>query len=277
MSTFDELKAAFILITKRIIKEKLTTNIGKHKEYIRDLVPAYNKIIEFISYKEKSGITPEAQNVYKAELIKLRERFGECLRRLNINIELNTQLLVIYRVDPLIKLLDEWFENNTAALQASNYFTDSYDELEGAVGGQTSSKIPNINKETGTTSESANQNNLNMARDLTVPEFMRLCAQTINYNYEGNPLTLDSFISSIEYLQIVTTDPLKETLFRFVGTKLAGKAKEAVPRDAQNVEAIIINALKSQIKPDSSKVVAGRMIALRLDKKQIQEFSKTAE
>lgn len=53
-------------------------------------------------------------------------------------------------------------------------------------------------------------------------------------------------------------------------------AKEAVPNDAQNVEAII-NALKNKIKPDSSKVIAGRMMALRLDKKIVQDFSKNAE
>lgn len=294
MSNFEELKAGFTLVTKRIIKEKLTKNVEKHKEYIRDLIPAYNKIVEYVAYKERGGLLTSDQIEYKRELTKIRERFGECLRRLNINIELKSNLLLIYKVDPLIEVLEELIKNNTEALNASQYFTDEEDEeLEGAIGGfdpneKTSDKEskpstvnqPEANSNTDRRNENFhihyNNNNLNMARELSVPEFMRLAAQTINYKYSGDPLELDSFVDSIEYLQIVTTDALKDTLFRFVKTKLAGKAKEVVPNDAQNIEAII-NALKNKIKPDSSKVIAGRMMALRLDKKQVQDFSKNAE
>lgn len=58
---------------------------------------------------------------------------------------------------------------------------------------------------------------------------MRLAASTINKNYAGDPLTLESFLSSIELLRLVTPQNLEETLLRFVPKKLDGKALEAIP------------------------------------------------
>lgn len=279
MSSFDELKASFVLVTKRV------------KEYIKGLVPAYNKIIEYIAYKEKKGILPETQAEYKKELIKIRERFGECLRRLNINIELDDQLLILYKVDPLVKLLDDLIQNNTAAINASKYFTDEEvdeEELEGAVGGKSSNKKsfdaktqtdttnlsgPNLNNNQH---DNIRNNNINMANALTLPEFMRLAAQTINTKFNGDPLELDSFIDSIELLELVVTDDLKPTFVRFVKSKLKDRAREVVPHDTDDIETIK-RVLKENMKPDSSKVIAGRMMALKLDKKQVQDFSKQAE
>lgn len=278
MSTFDELKSSFILVSKRIIKEKLTTNVEKHKEYIRDLIPAYNKIVKFIAFKERSGLLPDDQTEYKKELLKIRERFGECLRRLNINIKLGNRLLVIYKVDPLIELLENLVKNNTDAINASNYYSDDEDEeLSGAVGGENSNKAEKLKtSNTQTNPSKIPKNNSNMANAMTIPDFMRLAAQTINKTFDGEPLELESFIDSINLLELVTTDALKPTLVRFVISKLKARAREVIPVNTDNIETIK-RVLRENIKPDSSKVIAGRMMALKLDKKQIQDFSKQAE
>lgn len=48
-----------------------------------------------------------------------------------------------------------------------------------------------------------------------------------------------AFISSIEYLELVATnDELRETLFRFVYTKLENSAREAISRNAATIEEI---------------------------------------
>lgn len=92
MSSFEELKQQFTLITKRIIKEKLTKNIQKHKEYIKDLVPAYNNIVKFVVAQFVPALGEPEKQQYKKQLTYFRSRFQECLGRLNIEAELATNL-----------------------------------------------------------------------------------------------------------------------------------------------------------------------------------------
>lgn len=59
-------------------------------------------------------------------------------------------------------------------------------------------------------------------------------------------------------------------------TKLAGKALESVPETPASVDDII-NGLKSNIKPDSSKVIEGKMMALKHDTSKPTDFATEAE
>lgn len=113
--------------------------------------------------------------------------------------------------------------------------------------------------------------------EMATPDFLRVCAQTINKNFTGEPLALTPFIRSIKLLQaLATTDTLRGILLNFVLSRLEGKALEAVPVEPENVQTIIDN-LKLKIKPDNSKVVEGRLLALNANKKSLQDFSKEAE
>lgn len=58
-------------------------------------------------------------------------------------------------------------------------------------------------------------------------------------------------------------------------TKLEGKALEAV--DSSDNLTAIVESLKKNIKPDSSKVVLGRMLAMKLNKLGSQEYAAKAE
>lgn len=107
-------------------------------------------------------------------------------------------------------------------------------------------------------------------------DLLRIAAQTINRNYFGDPLGLNAFINAIELLESVTEEENKDVLKRFILAKLEGKALEAIPPNPATV-LIIKEALKSKIKPDSSKIIEGRMLALKNDKISTQEFSKAAE
>lgn len=126
----EELKGNFTLVTKRIIKENLTSNIEKHKEYIRDLVPTFNAIISFYNFKISSGVTEELLIQIKAELKKYKAKFAECLRRLKIEAELGTNLLKIYNAEDFIKIIDSLNEINTSVLNASQLNeSDSEEEI----------------------------------------------------------------------------------------------------------------------------------------------------
>lgn len=163
--------------------------------------------------------------------------------------------MVTYEVGPFLELIDE-----LDASSSRHFIHTEIDESE--------SEGSEIFEETNIHS--------NMAQEMSITEFMRLAASTINKNYAGDPLTLESYLSSTEFSRLVTPPAQEETLLRFIQTKLDANAYEAVPRNAQNVDTII-DALRSKIEPENSKIIAGRMMALRLDKKQILDYSKQAE
>lgn len=69
------------------------------------------------------------------------------------------------------------------------------------------------------------------------------------------------FIASIGFLNdLAETADLRNLLKKFILTKLEGYASEIVSAEPDSVTAIV-NALKAKIRPESSKVVEGRMMA----------------
>lgn len=62
----------------------------------------------------------------------------------------------------------------------------------------------------------------------------------------------------------------------FVYSKLEGAALECVPADPASVD-VITNALKENIKPDSSDVISGRLQALKANFSSLNDYAKKAE
>lgn len=106
-------------------------------------------------------------------------------------------------------------------------------------------------------------------------EFLKLCGSQINSTYSGDPLTLKSFIASIDLLKDVGANQL-DTLKLFVLARLSGKAQDCVRKDPKSVDEIIID-LNTFIKPDDSKIIESRIQALRFNTSKPQEFTKQAE
>lgn len=107
--------------------------------------------------------------------------------------------------------------------------------------------------------------------------FTRLCGSILNVKYLGDPLGLNSFINTVEFLEILCKPENAEVLRRFIVQKLDGKALDAVPDIDNKTLKQIKDALKGNIRPDSSDVIEGRIVALRQDHMTAQEFAKTAE
>lgn len=68
---------------------------------------------------------------------------------------------------------------------------------------------------------------------------------------------------------------MSSTLLCFIKSKLEGKAREALPETITSIDDIK-NALRSRIKPDNSKVIAGKIAALNVRNNNYAEFSKQA-
>lgn len=103
--------------------------------------------------------------------------------------------------------------------------------------------------------------------------FLRLCASTINSIYKGDPLELESFINSAELLDELATADQKPILVKFLKSKLAAKALESV-RVTDATPSQILTSLKAHIKPENSKIIEGRMAALRAQRNSVDIFVK---
>lgn len=110
----------------------------------------------------------------------------------------------------------------------------------------------------------------------TKQDFMRLAGPILNYKFNGDPLKLETFLTDIELVEAMAEEAQKELCFKYIKSKLEGRALEAMPDNLATVQQIT-DALKDKIKPDSSRVVEGKMASLRLIKGNFTAFSKQAE
>lgn len=112
--------------------------------------------------------------------------------------------------------------------------------------------------------------------DQTPADFIRTAYQMINTKYSGDPSGRDSFIDAIELLKELCEAQNNQTFVKFVMTRLEGKARQLIGETPANVD-IIIERLRAGIKRESSKVIEGRILALRADKTSLLKFSEQAE
>lgn len=247
INTYGDLKNEFLAVKKRIIKRQLTTNEDKLEEYTRDIISTHDNIVEFVA-SFYGTLDTDWKTYFRDQLIYIRDKTIECFGKLNSRHTVSTNLLEKVQVQE----------------EESDYSgeTTSDSEDEDPI----KSISENYFEETETET---------MSNPLSVTDFLRLAAQTINRNFSGDPLALNSFINSVKLLQQVAGEH-GDLLRQFVITKLEGRALEAIPEGESDINAIL-NALKAAIKPDSSKVIEGRMLALRVDRSKVQEFTKQAE
>lgn len=107
--------------------------------------------------------------------------------------------------------------------------------------------------------------------------FASLMASNIRNNYSGDPLSLSSFIASIDFLkEMATSAELLTLLLKFIRTKLEGRAAEIMPDNVESIDALM-RILKEKIKHENSKVIEGRMMALRADRAKFQDYANQVE
>lgn len=110
----------------------------------------------------------------------------------------------------------------------------------------------------------------------TPRQFLQLAGSMLNTHYDGDPLKLESFLASVDLIQTMCEEANADLCFKYIKSKLDGTALECLPDDVDSVDDIV-NALNANITPDSSKVVEGRLLALRLEKSNFTRFSEQAE
>lgn len=101
----------------------------------------------------------------------------------------------------------------------------------------------------------------------------------IKKTYAGETDGLERFIESLLLANDLSTEAQRPTLIRFIKTKCEGVAREAISELEAEPTTVqqIINALRNKIKVESSKVVLGRLMALKADKSTLQNFQEKGE
>lgn len=107
-------------------------------------------------------------------------------------------------------------------------------------------------------------------------ELVRLASSILKDKFSGDVEQLEAFISNIELLRAIAPTANPAILYQYVNGKIEGKARNCIPTDCNNIESLI-QALKSRIKPETSKVLESRLAAVRFDNMKLTTFSDEVE
>lgn len=295
---YETLKENFRSIIKRIFKKDLSKNTLTLKRYETDLIEVYNSIAKYIDECYDSA-TPDETHKFKEEILYVREKTLLCFGKLNLDYtlpsDLYEQLNVTFLRD---RTLTDDEDTDTESVMSNS--DGQQENLLGFTLKPTSvsetASVSDIQNKTqqenqitnGSTDNSANTSTTNSRSNSQENlyeeqakmaqkenrEFLRFAASTINRNYAGDPLALKSFINAVDLLKSATEETQTDLLRKFVISRLEGKALECVKTTGTLDE--IVKNLEDSIKPDSSKVVEGKIMSLRYNRSQASEFSDEA-
>lgn len=283
MTTLDEtdyeLKAnSFAREYNRITPYKsgrpLTANLVLRQDYKESLVRTYNAILDVINpiFKNLSADDQiDAQNKLIGHLTKLKEAFYV----LNLKYEFDKKAYSKIDIDKIT----ENSENDTIEDIFENINRDTTGEIASSESSESSTETTidtTIDRSHTSHLNNKHLNNPNLNMDQTAAEFIRTAYQMINTKYSGDPSGRDSFIDAIELLKELCEPQNNQTFVKFVMTRLEGKARQLIGDTPANVD-IIIERLRAGIKRESSKVIEGRILALRADKTSLLKFAEQAE
>lgn len=241
-------KDDFIRATKRILKEEKPKNNSTLKDIARDIVTTYNSYINFVK-----SIWPNQSQTGKDILSKdfkpISDKLKLCFGHFETDIHIPSSITEEINTNIKINLSDE-----IGDLFDSEKAHEDLPDLE----------ISRTDKNTKMT-------------DMSLADFLRLAGSQLGKNYGGDPLSLQSYIDSLKLLEtLATTGELRKLLVTFAISKLEGRAREAIPNSTDTVEKIV-NALQTKIKPEASKVIEGKIQALRIDRMSVHDFAQKTD
>lgn len=289
MSDLDELCKSFLKYSKRVLKKNISKNPITLHRYEVDLIESYNDILGYVD-KNLDKFT-EIQTIETKQILKdLRYKFVKCFSNLRIRIQLDKQILKLVTEENILERpyeieelgahgIDLTLESDSEG-EFSNDEDETVKEIEKSISllERTLHEGDDENGE-GIDNTDNNQNTDNDDNNESIMEpaaVVSLLSKLLPTPYSGDPLALDAFVNSIDLIVTVVGNNHPNIVLNFIKSKLTGKALEAIPTSADTVQKIK-DALKATIKPENSKVIAGKMMALRIDNKSKTDFSKAAE
>lgn len=255
--TFNDLLEDFTETERPIIRKNASKDPEKERARLDNIVEAYNKIIRYTVPIFESGDKKLRAHI-KPKLIDVRNRLIDSLEILGSNAKVPELLTEQMTNDEKNNLPNENDDNST------NMNSDKDAELE------------NKGNPSGNDTKEKKTNNKKNNMALSTIEYYNLCTRQLNTMFSGDPIGLPPFIDAINLLQRMdTSNEHSEILKGVILTKLQGTAREILPQDPSIEQ--IKTILNEKIKTESSKVIMGRMMALKADRTNFGEYAKKAE
>lgn len=249
MHPLEKLRDEFSNATKTVLKENIPKNIETLNKNRDRITKSYN------------NLTLGIKNIYSTESIQNQDILKNWLEWARAKVVRSYEVLNCdYYVPENFDIISSLVINSPKLEIVTQ--TDSDEDSEAT--------------ENPILQEQLIDNIQNMA-ELTPVDVLKLVSSTINKNFSGDPLALQSFIDSVNLLRtIVTSAALQNTLKQCILSKLEGKARECINAEPGTVDEIV-NSLRTNIKTEKSQVIEGRMQALKADRVPLQDFSQKAE
>lgn len=260
---YNKLKEDYYTVSKKILNYESKRDLKENEKinkYTTEILTAYNAFIKFV----RENLPKQSEKIQFEVNKKFREYYEKTFLR----------CLHTLRWDTVLP--EKFGEVNLDALTEYEESASISDPIELRDNFGDTSPL-NSDSETEDSNRSAIKTQVN-TMPLTKIEYHNMCTRTINTIYSGDPLGLQPFIDSINSLVDLDDGNLfTSTLKSCILMKLSGSARDCIPKDPNITIAQIKTALEDAIKPESSVVVEGRMMALKADRTNFTDYAKRAE
>lgn len=254
--TFQTLIDEFNEWDKKITRKNASERPDIVEYRTQKIIEAYNNLIDFSKPLIEQKDDETKQDI-ENKLQTIRDNIIDDLNLLNANVDVP---------DDLTKKIENPNNNSENNNKQNNNTSNSGDQ-------KPNNDNQNSNTPTNPIPKKPTKKPVMAETNFT---YLSSISRIINNTYKGDPNGLNAFITAIELADASSTAEQQTTLVKFIKTKLEGKALEALPENV-NTATDIINALREKIKPDTSKVVIGRLLALRAERNALQKFQQQAE
>lgn len=275
----------------------LTKDQEKLNSYRRELIEKFNDLLSYIcDFYSISG--PENREAFDDRIRRSIRRLKQCFAIIQLEYDWPQNIF-----SPIVADLAKFKEEIGQSSQSSQSSDSDDSTTDSRPPNAESAKASTTDTESAHISEQAsniqfsqpifvdrtepiinlsNQNNisqtvsstLNREMAQTKGELVHIAAQQIPDAFMGEASELETFLASIELLQEICEDGNKPTLKKFILSRIGGKAREHMPAEIDSVDEIV-RILKEKVKHEPSKVIEGRMLALKTEKFGLTSFAKS--
>jgi hypothetical protein len=242
----DYLSTEFKSLSRKILCKNITTNQDKLKEYTVNAIHLYNQSALYNANKF-DNLGNDDKQALKELFILARDYLNKFSSALKFEIKLPTDIKVLININDI-----SHFESGS---ELDSEFEENFDTEE----------------------EEAEENPITMAplAAKSPVDFLGTCSSTLNKDFDGEPDNLQRFIDKINLLRkFATNKDLREVLLAFAISKLSTTTRSKIVVEPESIDELI-QALKKNIKFESSDIIEGRLLAIK--GKNLEEFAEKAE
>lgn len=275
---YKTLKEEFMRIAKNIYiyktENRTLPSQTKINKDVNNLFDAYDNLVTLIvsifetqSTEAKEFLRKDVEHYFKPKLI-------QTLVAYNLTVDLPTDFDIINRGAVTKCTLEQSQELANESGASTSLVTENLAD--------STPIIEPIEEQTEQQQNAQNNNQCNTQSHTMVQTIAEFLAQTgpfLKHKFDGEPSKLEGFLNDVDMIigmVEANNAPVKAFCVKFIKSKLEGRASECMPDEVNTVEDIT-NALKRNIKAESSKVIEGKVTALRVKNGDLTKYSEEAE